>query len=161
MIIMKKFWTTISVHWNLHRDANLNVEISRSYICRCGMDRYRKCGHDCKNLVNVNPPWNWTSSRWLKTAAVETPTTLSNTPKSVQHQEVAVHIVFLEGAPVIQIVEKCTTWSETSILTRLSLEEQIAAFQRIPVLRHAPPTVVYGDNENKKDPSRIYCQGLV
>lgn len=39
-----------------------------------------------------------------------------------------------------------------------SLPEQIAAFQRIQVLRHGPSKIIYGDNEDNKEPFKTFCK---
>jgi len=77
-----------------------------------------------------------------------------------RQQEVAVDVVFLEGVPVIHVVDKCTTWSETAVLRRRSLLDQMNAFQRIQVLRHGPPTVIYGDREYNGEPFKGFCKQI-
>ena len=65
---------------------------------------------------------------------------------------------FIEGVPVLHIVDKCTTWSEASVLSNRSMEKQISVFQNIQVLRHGPPLSVQGDNEYNNSQFKSFFQ---
>lgn len=77
-------------------------------------------------------------------------------PLRKKQTEVSLDVLFLEGVPVLHVVDKCTTWSEATVLHRRSLVDQIAAFQRIQVLRHGPPSIVFGNNEYNKAPTVLH-----
>lgn len=77
-----------------------------------------------------------------------------------KQQEVACDVTFIEGFPVLHVSDKCTTWSETAVMTRRSLAKQIAVFQVTQVFRHDPPSKIYADNEYNFPEFKRFCQSI-
>ena len=58
----------------------------------------------------------------------------SKTPPCLTPQyTIAVDVNFIEGEPVLHVVDKCTYWSEASVLRRRKIKDQIDAPNKIKV----------------------------
>lgn len=75
------------------------------------------------------------------------PIVSTNLPERHKQTSVSLDILFLEGTPVMHIIDKCTGWSETSALRRRLLEEQVETFVAIWIYRHGLPKKIHADRE--------------
>ncbi len=57
------------------------------------------------------------------------PVVSSTVPARQKMADVAIYIVYINGTPVLHSVGKCTGWSETGVLRRRELSEQIDLFK--------------------------------
>ncbi len=81
-------------------------------------------------------------------------------PETEKQTAVALDVVFFEGVPCLHVVDKCTEWSEAAVLRSRAMSEQLAAFQRIQVLRHGNPQRIYGDREYLNRDFTSMCSGI-
>ena len=65
--------------------------------------------------------------------------------------------VYFEGIPCLHVMDKCTQWSETSVLRTRKLSFQAAEFIRIQIYRHGVPHKITGDNEFNKGDFLAMC----
>lgn len=65
--------------------------------------------------------------------------------------------VFIEGMPILHIVDKCTSWSETFAMGTRQLDSECGAFTKARLHHHRLPRTVTGDNEFNRGAFREMC----
>ena len=73
-----------------------------------------------------------------------------NLPVKEVQSSLAIDCVYFEGVPCLHVLDKCTQWSEASVLRTRKLQHQAEVFTRIQIHRHGTPRVVTADNEYNK-----------
>jgi len=86
------------------------------------------------------------------------PIVSTNLPEPHKQTSVALDIVFLEGIPVMHAVDKCTGYSETSVLRRRLHDVQVAAFAAIWIYRHGLPKKIHADREYFRGAFADFCK---
>ena len=78
-------------------------------------------------------------------------------PEREPQVSVCLDDVYFEGVPCLHVMDKCTQWSEASVLRSRKLSIQAEVFIRIQILRHGVPQKITGDNEFSKGDFKAMC----
>lgn len=85
------------------------------------------------------------------------PIVSQNPPARYKQTYVSIDVVFIEGVPIMHVVDKCIGYSETGILRRRALDAQLATFLDIWIYRHGIPLTIHADREYFKGVFYSFC----